>query len=162
MIPVEMAHDHRLDLRRLQVEILEQFMLRAVVGVVGVSRLLRFLAETGVDDNGLTPVFWHQHPEEIGQRARPARFAQVQEPGSVAHARALAQGIEVVGRFAQDGSLRVVPLGWGLLKWFPYRECSPSFRLKVEMTNKTVPPHWDRSRPRTGNGLFGYGVNGRN
>ena len=26
------------------------------------------------------------------------------------------------------------------------------------MTNKTTPPHRDRSRPRTGNGLFGYGL----
>lgn len=79
----------------------EQFMLRAVVGVIGVSRLLGFLAEAGVDHDRRAAIFGLQHPEEIGERARPPRFAQVKEPGGVARARALAQGVEVVGRLAQ-------------------------------------------------------------
>ena len=93
MIPVKMAHDQRLDIRGFDSEMPQQLPLLAVVGVIGVSRLLGFLAEAGVDDDGSAAILRRENPEEIGERARPPRFAQVKEPGGVARARALAQGV---------------------------------------------------------------------
>ena len=101
MIPMQMAHDQRLDIRGFDSEMPEQLPLLAVVGVIRVSRLLGLLAEARVDNDGRAAVFGRENPEEIGERARPPRFTQIQEPGGVARARALAQGVEVIGRLAQ-------------------------------------------------------------
>ena len=58
-------------------EMPQKLSLLAVVRIVGISRLLGLLAEAGVDDDGRAAVFGRQHPEEIGERARPPRFAEI-------------------------------------------------------------------------------------